>query len=941
MASFAQAGVQMVVKDLGKFKNDIGSADKSIGGFAKNAAGAAGKMALGIGAAAATTAVAIGGISLKAAIDFESAWTGVVKTTDGLVDEFGNLTDAGQELQDGFREMSQEVPTAIEELLSIGEIGGQLGIAQEDLLEFTRTVVDLGETTNLSTEEAAIGFARIGAVMGTTADEFSNMGSAVVELGNNFETNEREVLNFAERIAGAGNIAGLTEPNIFAIGAAMSSVGVQAEAGGTAVQKVLLAMNQAAIEGGDQMEIFAAVSGLSADEFGVAWEEDAGAVFTDFVEGLGMAGDDAIGILSALGMEDQRLIRSFLSLAGAGDKLGDAMSKADAAFESNTALTKEAELRYATTAAQFDIFKNSLKDIAITIGQALLPMFNKAIKGAQMFLKILKGVLSGKGVEMTEFKKEFGEGLPNAMLKVSRFIKNELIPAAKKIFEWLKVNIPIAIQTASDFWTNTLWPALQRVSDFITGTVIPIVQRIFGFFQNEGPSAMGATTGFIQGTLIPAFEKIRAFITETVIPAIEGLIEFFNTNFAPMIQEGIDFVLGEFQKFADWFEEIRPLIEDALNEISEFIQSILTTIGNFWNTHGETILGIIDRVFQQAKNIVESVMEIVRNVIELILNIITGNWDEVWNNIKTIVETVWNLILTQIETIINTVKDIIGIILGEININWEEVWNSIKTFVETLWTDIKTWIETAFNDIKTFLSETLTGIKTFWETTWGDIKTFVETLWTDIQTWIETAISDIQTTIETIMGDIKTTWETLWGDVKKAVEDKWNEIVTLVGEKIGEVLSKITGIIDDFKRAGKNIVNAIKDGFNEAWSGFIQGVKNKIGELTSLLPWNSPPADPAAELRGLEQAGRNIVDEMLKGALKEFPKLTGTFNAELSALTAMSPPVQTLGTRAIFPAGGGGARTQNNEFNATINNEMDARVFEQRVLRVVSQNIGE
>lgn len=71
------------------------------------------------------------------------------------------------------------------------------------------------------------------------------MGSTVVALGNNFATTESEIVNFATNIASAGEIAGLTTDQVFAISAAFSSVGIEAEAGGTATQKVLLAINKA------------------------------------------------------------------------------------------------------------------------------------------------------------------------------------------------------------------------------------------------------------------------------------------------------------------------------------------------------------------------------------------------------------------------------------------------------------------------------------------------------------------------------------------------------------------------------------------------------------------------------------------------------------------------------------------------------------------------
>jgi len=214
---------------------------------------AAGTKMMGVGAkltAGVTAPIAgMGAVAAKSAIDVESAFAGVVKTTDGLIDEYGDLNSVGQELKRGFQDLALAIPVDVTELMGIGELGGQLGIARENLLDFTQTMAAMGVSTNLTGEEAATAFAQIANVMGTSQDKIENMGSSVVDLGNNFATTEKDIVNFASRIAGAGKIAGLTEADVFGISAAFASVGIQAEAGGTAVQKVLMAMN-AAVAGG-------------------------------------------------------------------------------------------------------------------------------------------------------------------------------------------------------------------------------------------------------------------------------------------------------------------------------------------------------------------------------------------------------------------------------------------------------------------------------------------------------------------------------------------------------------------------------------------------------------------------------------------------------------------------------------------------------------------
>ncbi len=319
---------------------------------------------------AAVGAMGVGAV--KAAMDFESSFAGVRKTVNATEGEFAALST-------GFREMSKAIPVSVNELNTIGESAGQLGIETEHILGFTRTMADLGVTTNLSSDQAATALARLANITGLPQTEFDRLGSTIVDLGNNLATTESEIVDFGLRIAGAGEIAGLSEAQILAIGAAMSSVGVQAEAGGTAVQKVLLGMTEAVSRGGDKLHVFASTAGLSAREFASAFEQDAGAAFAAFTAGIGEQGITATATLEALNFTDQRLIKSFLSLGGAGEVLTQSLQIGTQAFEDNTALATEAAQRYATFESQAKILWGRLRDVAITVGTSLLPSLNQLL----------------------------------------------------------------------------------------------------------------------------------------------------------------------------------------------------------------------------------------------------------------------------------------------------------------------------------------------------------------------------------------------------------------------------------------------------------------------------------------------------------------------------------------------------------------------------------
>ena len=324
------------------------------------------------GSLTAFGAIALGGLGLatKAAMDWESAWAGVQKTVDGTAPQMA-------ELEQGLRGLARELPASHQEIAAVAEAAGQLGIATPNVLGFTRTMIDMGEATNLSAEEAAKSLSRFMNVMGTSQADVGKLGASIVGLGNNFATTEREILEMSQRIAGAGEQAGLTEGEIFGMATALSSVGIEAEAGGTAISRTMKRIGMEVDTGGDKLDTFAQVAGMSAEEFSAAWREDPAAALDAFVQGL--ANTEQMGmstnqVLGELGITAIRESDSLLRLSAAGGVLSDAMAQGNDEFEKGSALIEEAAKRYETAESKITIAKNAIVDAGISMGAVFLPV---------------------------------------------------------------------------------------------------------------------------------------------------------------------------------------------------------------------------------------------------------------------------------------------------------------------------------------------------------------------------------------------------------------------------------------------------------------------------------------------------------------------------------------------------------------------------------------
>jgi TP901 family phage tail tape measure protein len=353
--------------------------------------------------------VAVGGLATKFAVDFESAFAGVRKTVDGTEQDFAQL-------ETGIRDMSKQIPVAASEIAKVAESAGQLGIQKQAILGFTRTMEDLGVATDLTADQAATALARLANITKMPQEQFDRLGSTVVALGNAGASTESEIVAMGLRIAGAGNQIGLSEPQILSFASALSSVGIEAEAGGSSISRVMIEIATAVEEGGKQLQLFASVSGTSTAQFQKQFREDAAGAVVSFIEGLGKmqkAGQSTFGVLDALKLSEIQVRDALLRASGAGDLFRKSLETGSKAWAENTALTKEAEQRYKTTASQMQIFRNRLTDIGITLGQAIIPALLKTMDALQPLIDLL--------AKMAKWFSGLGSGMQSAIIATVAF----------------------------------------------------------------------------------------------------------------------------------------------------------------------------------------------------------------------------------------------------------------------------------------------------------------------------------------------------------------------------------------------------------------------------------------------------------------------------------------------------------------------------------------
>lgn len=379
----------------------------------------------------ASTALAAGGVaSAKFAIDFEDSFAGVKKTVDATPEQLSKIKQGIIDLSTTGIDGRGAIPQTTTELNELAAAGGQLGISQENIIDFTEVMAQMGSATNLVGEEGAATLARFQNVMGVGQNEIRNIGSAIVDLGNHSATTESEIAEMALRMGKYGSSVRMSAADVLGYSAALSSLGIEAQMGGSAIGRTWLSIETAVASGGEGLTKFAKYSGKSAEEFKKQWNTDSSGAFNGLLKGLQSAENLTVA-LDDLGINNTQDIQAMMALVNGYDLVTESVNRSNTAYKENTALQEEFNAKNETTASKLANTKNNIIEAARSIGETMLPSIQDASTTVANFAKglsqmsdeqkrtvvntgatvIALGALSKVGVGVIKGAGDFVEGL--------------------------------------------------------------------------------------------------------------------------------------------------------------------------------------------------------------------------------------------------------------------------------------------------------------------------------------------------------------------------------------------------------------------------------------------------------------------------------------------------------------------------------------------------
>lgn len=567
---------------------------------------------------------AVGAVT-TAAVKWESSFTGVKKTNDEMVDSNGKVIYSYDDLEKGLRDLAKELPTSHEEIAKVAEAAGQLGIKTDKVVGFTKTMIDMGESTNMSADTAATSLARFANITQMSQDKFSNLGSAIVDLGNNLATTESEITEMGLRLAGAGKQIGMTEGDIVGFAAALSSVGIEAEAGGSAFSRLMVQMQlatetgveafaplkQAVAEQGvswesfvhavnwggkeltavskqmgiptselkkmykeaskasGSLEDFANVTGRTSEEFAQLFKSNPSQALIEFIQGLKDSekhGISAIKVLDDMGITEVRLRDSLLRAANASDVFEGAVKRGNEAFNENTALAEEAGKRYGTTESQLKILRGQLNDVAITFGGPLVAALNSAISAAKPMIEAL--------VNMAEAFASADPKTQEFILKMAALAASAgpVLKVFGKMTRFFGKTISTMFETAGNI--DSKW------QQFITKPIVngsgSALQAVKGFVSKYKSNLAGLESAGVNVNVLTRFTTLGETIS-----GLFPTLDTFRANLRAS-QRQLN-MLGEGNKVTNFFRSFSASLQLSNSKLAKFASVVINPVGSLRN----------------------------------------------------------------------------------------------------------------------------------------------------------------------------------------------------------------------------------------------------------------------------------------------------------------------------------------------------------------------
>lgn len=513
---------------------------------------------------------------IKAAMDFESTMADIKKVVDAPkgADENTFFKAIGKQVLD----MSKILPMTANEIGRIFALGGQSGIATEDLGKFTESAVKMGVAFDVSAEQAGQAMAELRSAFGMTQDQVNTLADQMNYLDNNGSAAAKDIMEIVQRIGPLAKVAGVSAGQVAALGSTLRGMGVQNEIAATGIKNLFLTLSSGNAATKKQKEVFKQL-GYTSTEVAKSMQLDAEKTMTVILKQISklpkhaqaaalteLFGKEVVGSIAPLMTRLGELQKNF-------DAVGDKTKYAGS-------MQKEFEARAATTANQLILFRNQITGLGVTIGSVLLPAVNSVLQTvgpwigkitdlAEAHPVVTKAIVATAGALITMRIATFAAGFAFTYLRGGALRVIGALAGARAQMALTAVSARAMGTAATVANGGLVGMASRAIPAVITG-----VRAIGVAFVSTGIGAL--ITGLAVGGLMiyRHWAGVKAFMTGTLQGIQQGL-QPLTDKFAALwdrlgpVKTAFQWVADAAGKAWDWFTKLAEPVSYSSEELKK------------------------------------------------------------------------------------------------------------------------------------------------------------------------------------------------------------------------------------------------------------------------------------------------------------------------------------------------------------------------------------
>lgn len=317
---------------------------------------------------------------------FETAMLGVAKQVDGARDSSGKLTSVYYEMGKQIQQLGREIPLATNEIADMVTAGSRMGVARDQLIDFTRTSAMMADAFELPAGELADNMGKIAGLFKIPIPAIGELADSINYLDDNAISKGGDIIEFLTRTGGVASAVKVTGQEMAALGSTLLTLGERTETAGTAANAMFQKF-AAADKGTKNFKSALKELGISSAAVQKGMQQDATGTMMKVLAAIGkLPKEKQLGVMVELvGLEHSDTLAK---LANNTEEWRRQLALANSEAAKGS-MSREFAARLQTTNAQWTLMKNRTSEVAVNLGSVLLPAINDTFKAISPLVNVV------------------------------------------------------------------------------------------------------------------------------------------------------------------------------------------------------------------------------------------------------------------------------------------------------------------------------------------------------------------------------------------------------------------------------------------------------------------------------------------------------------------------------------------------------------------------